>query len=161
MGGHGMTTVLVVDDEPAILRALSISLTARDYTVLTAARVTGSFSSITGQVPTPGLTQSVTIDPTDVQLALTNAPAALTVARLGGPGSMDSDRRLCPRWYQHGARLCRGRHRQGSTRRQRAHPGGSGEPTDAAQRRDRDAEGRGAVPASARERVQRDRGERA
>jgi two-component system KDP operon response regulator KdpE len=32
-----MTTVLVVDDEPAILRALSISLTARGYTVLTAA----------------------------------------------------------------------------------------------------------------------------
>ena len=31
-----LTRILVVDDEPAILRALSISLTARGYTVLTA-----------------------------------------------------------------------------------------------------------------------------
>ncbi len=32
-----MTTILVVDDEASILRALSITLAARDYTVLTAA----------------------------------------------------------------------------------------------------------------------------
>ena len=31
-----MTRVLVVDDEPQILRALRINLTARHYTVLTA-----------------------------------------------------------------------------------------------------------------------------
>jgi fibronectin-binding autotransporter adhesin len=53
---------------------------AKTYTLVQAASVTGSFSTVTGQVPTPGLTQSVTIDPTDVQLALTNAPAALTLA---------------------------------------------------------------------------------
>ena len=31
-----MTTVLVIDDEPALLRALRINLTARRYTVTTA-----------------------------------------------------------------------------------------------------------------------------
>ena len=32
-----MTRVLVIDDEPSILRALRINLTARDYEVTTAA----------------------------------------------------------------------------------------------------------------------------
>src|SRR6266550_2330997 len=51
MGGQGMTTVLVVDDEPAILRALSISLTARDYTVLTASNGTDGLRLVADDHP--------------------------------------------------------------------------------------------------------------
>jgi fibronectin-binding autotransporter adhesin len=55
--------------------------------------VTGTFSNITGSVPTPGLTQAVTVGPTDVELALsgvvkpTNAtifPATVTSVILTG-----------------------------------------------------------------------------
>jgi outer membrane autotransporter protein len=53
---------------------------AKTYTLVQAASVSGSFGAVTGQVPTPGLTQSVIIDPIDVQLALTSAPATLVVA---------------------------------------------------------------------------------
>jgi fibronectin-binding autotransporter adhesin len=43
----------------------------RTYTLISADRsVTGTFSNITGTVPTPGLTQAITVDPTDVDLTL-------------------------------------------------------------------------------------------
>jgi outer membrane autotransporter protein len=44
---------------------------ARSYTLVSAENgVTGSFSNVTGTVPTPGLTQTVTLGPNDVQLQL-------------------------------------------------------------------------------------------
>jgi two-component system KDP operon response regulator KdpE len=46
-----MTTILVVDDEPAILRALSISLTARGYTVLTATNGTDGLRVVADDHP--------------------------------------------------------------------------------------------------------------
>jgi len=66
---------LVVGGKASLAGTLALvydpgSYSAKTYTLLRAASVTGSFSSVTGQVPTPGLTQSVTIDPTDVQLTL-------------------------------------------------------------------------------------------
>jgi outer membrane autotransporter protein len=76
---------LVVGGKASLAGTLALiydpgTYSAKTYTLLQAASVTGSFSIVTGQVPTPGLTQSVSIDPTNAELALTEAPAALTVA---------------------------------------------------------------------------------
>jgi fibronectin-binding autotransporter adhesin len=67
---------------------------ARSYTLISADRsVTGTFSNVTGTVPTPGLAQAITVGPTDVELALsgvvkpTNAtifPATVTSVILTG-----------------------------------------------------------------------------
>ena len=46
-----MTRVLVVDDEPAILRAVRAGLTARDYEVATATTGREALASITTEVP--------------------------------------------------------------------------------------------------------------
>ena len=46
---------------------------ARIYTLVKAGSISGTFATVTGKVPTAGLTQSVLVDPTDVQLALTGA----------------------------------------------------------------------------------------
>lgn len=46
-----MTTVLVVDDEPQILRALRINLTARDYTVVTAANGRDALDAAASEQP--------------------------------------------------------------------------------------------------------------
>ena len=45
--------------------------TARNYTILTATGVSGTFSTVTGQVPTTGLSQAVAYNSTNVQLQLT------------------------------------------------------------------------------------------
>src|SRR5258708_5492161 len=44
--GSSMTRVLVIDDEPSILRALRINLTARDYEVTTAADGTSGLAAV-------------------------------------------------------------------------------------------------------------------
>ena len=46
-----MTTILVVDDEAPILRALSITLSARDYTVVTAANGTDGLAAMARDRP--------------------------------------------------------------------------------------------------------------
>ena len=46
-----MTTILVVDDEAPILRALSITLTARDYTVITAATGADGLAAVASERP--------------------------------------------------------------------------------------------------------------
>ncbi len=73
------------------------SYQAHTYTLISAdsrfTSVTGRFSNITGVVPTPGLTQTVTIGPSDVELTLSGAaqpaddtifPAAATAVVLNG-----------------------------------------------------------------------------
>ena len=71
VGGHatlGGTLALAYDPG---------TYSARSYTLLQAGSISGSFAAITGQVPTVGLSQSITIDPADVQLALTATPVAV------------------------------------------------------------------------------------
>ncbi len=46
-----MTTILVVDDEPAILRTLKAGLTARGYEVVTAATGRAALNVLTSQIP--------------------------------------------------------------------------------------------------------------
>ena len=46
-----MTTILVVDDEPAILRTLKAGLTARGYTVVTAATGRQALNVLTSDIP--------------------------------------------------------------------------------------------------------------
>ena len=46
-----MTKVLVIDDEPSILRALRINLTARDYEVTTAADGTSGLAAVSRERP--------------------------------------------------------------------------------------------------------------
>ena len=46
-----MTRVLVIDDEPSILRALRINLTARDYEVTTAADGTSGLAAVSRERP--------------------------------------------------------------------------------------------------------------
>jgi two-component system KDP operon response regulator KdpE len=46
-----VTTILVVDDEPAILRTLKAGLTARGYEVLTAATGRAALDVLTSQIP--------------------------------------------------------------------------------------------------------------
>ena len=54
----------------------------RTYTLISADRgIAGTFSNITGTVPTPGLIQAITVDPTDVDLTLSGvvAPTNATI----------------------------------------------------------------------------------
>jgi len=54
---------------------------ARTYTLISADRsITGTFSNITGTVPTPGLTQAITVGPTDVDLTLSGVVRPANVA---------------------------------------------------------------------------------
>jgi two-component system, OmpR family, KDP operon response regulator KdpE len=46
-----MTTVLVIDDEPALLRALNINLSARDYSVATAKDGAGGLAAMARERP--------------------------------------------------------------------------------------------------------------
>ncbi|HYM71719.1 MAG TPA: autotransporter domain-containing protein, partial [Stellaceae bacterium] len=57
--------------------------TARNYTIVSAAKVSGTFATVTGTNPS-GLAQLVVIDPADVQLQLSNPAPAPTPAP-GGP----------------------------------------------------------------------------
>jgi outer membrane autotransporter protein len=66
---------LVVGGKASLAGTLALvydpgTYSAKSYTLVQAASVSGGFDAVSGQVPTPGLTQSVTIDPTDVLLTL-------------------------------------------------------------------------------------------
>ena len=66
---------LVVGGKASLAGTLALvydpgTYSAKSYTLVQAASVSGSFSAVTGQVPTPELTQTVMIDPMDVQLIL-------------------------------------------------------------------------------------------
>src|SRR5260370_16267154 len=51
---------------------------ARSYTLLTAdTSLTGSFANVTGMVPTAGLSQTIAIDPNDVQLVLSGGAGSV------------------------------------------------------------------------------------
>jgi len=100
--GGGTATLagtLALAYQPGTYQARTYTLISTDTTGLVATSgttirtVTGSFSSITGVVPTPGLTQAVTVGPTDVELTLSGVaqptngsvlPAAATSVVLTG-----------------------------------------------------------------------------
>ena len=91
---------LVLAYQPGTYQARTYTLISTDITGLvptsptsTIRTVFGTFSNITGVVPTPGLTQTVTINPTDVELTLSGVaqpahdtilPAAATAIVLNG-----------------------------------------------------------------------------
>jgi len=98
-GTASLAGTLALVYQPGTYQARTYTLISTDTTGListtgeTIRTVTGTFSSITGAVPTPGLTQAITIGPTDVELTLSGVaqpasdtifPAAATAAVLNG-----------------------------------------------------------------------------
>ncbi len=101
--GGGTATLagtLALAYQPGTYQPRTYTLISTDITGLVPASptstirtVTGTFSNITGVVPTPGLTQAITINPTDVELTLSGVaqpandtilPAAATAIVLNG-----------------------------------------------------------------------------
>jgi fibronectin-binding autotransporter adhesin len=69
---------LVVGGKAALAGTLALLYdpgiyTAKNYTLVQAGSISGGFATVTGQVPTAGLSQAVSVNPTTVQLALTGA----------------------------------------------------------------------------------------
>jgi fibronectin-binding autotransporter adhesin len=91
-GGAGTLTVevspiaaskLVVGGKASLAGTLALvydpgTYTARTYNLVQAGSIAGGFNTITGQVPTAGLNQTVVIDPTNVQLTLAATPTPPT-----------------------------------------------------------------------------------
>lgn len=83
-----MTHVLVVDDEPPILRALALNLTARGYDVTTAVDGTSALDSVAAQIPDIVLLDLGLPDLDGLQViralrAWTNTPILVLSARSG------------------------------------------------------------------------------
>ena len=73
---------LALDYQPGTYRPRSYTLISTDVSnaIGSFTNITGSFSNILGTVPTPGLNQSVTIGPNEVDLTLSQAAGPATPA---------------------------------------------------------------------------------
>jgi fibronectin-binding autotransporter adhesin len=74
-GTASLAGTLVLAYEPGVYSARTYTLLSATTAVLSGG-ITGGFSTVTGTVPTPGLTQSVSVGPQSVDLALSPIPSA-------------------------------------------------------------------------------------
>jgi len=77
-----LARTLALDYQPGTYRPRSYTLISTDVSnaIGSFTNITGSFSNILGTVPTPGLSQSVTIGPNEVDLTLSQAVGSATLA---------------------------------------------------------------------------------